>query len=124
MKTEAPITLTAGILIIGGAVDLAAEVLAEDAAASVANTDFEAEAEAMTIACAEEVIPAELTLGIEDSVMDMAAATTHVNSLESAISVTRKAAGLQSILQRNGDVPETALLYTRSSIGIKDEEDA
>ena len=52
------------------------------------------EVEAITITYIVKIIPAKLTLGIKDSAMNIAAATIYVNSLESAISITRKAAGL------------------------------
>ena len=87
--------------------DLAAEALAKVVAASMADI----ETETMAIAHAVEAIPAELILEIANT----AVATTHISSLESATSVTRKAAGPQSTLWKNEDVPETALWCTQSS---------
>jgi hypothetical protein len=93
--------LIVDIWITSRVVDLAAEALVEDVVTSVADVDsvvnFEAEVEVMTIvlvvATYEEVIYIEVTLRAEGLVMDMAA-TIYINSLESIISVIRKAASL------------------------------
>jgi hypothetical protein len=86
-------------------VDLAVEALAEDVVTSIIDMDFIAnskvEVEAMTIilvvATHEEVIYIEVTLRTKGLVIDTAA-TIYVNSLESAISTTRKAASLYNTL--------------------------
>lgn len=95
--------LTVDIQTIGRIVDLAAEALAEGAATSTVDMDFEAEAEAeamsivLAVATHGEGTPAEVTHGIEGSAADIVE-TTHDNSLKSATSATRKAAGLHNTL--------------------------
>jgi hypothetical protein len=86
-------------------VDLAVEALAEDVVTFVVDIDSVAnpkvEVEVMTIilvvAIHGEVIYMEVTLRTKGLVMDMAT-IIYVNSLESAISVIRKATGLYNIL--------------------------
>ena len=93
MATEVSIILIVDTRIIDGAadlakdsaIDLAAEALAKVAAASMADIEIET----MAITHAVEAISAKFILEIAN----IAAATIHVSSLESAISITRKAAG-------------------------------
>jgi hypothetical protein len=114
-----PTILTVDIQTTSRAVDLAVEALAKDVATSVVDTDFIAnskvEVEAMTIILAaatyREVIYVEVTLRTKGLVMDITM-TTHVNSLESTTSATRKATSLYNTLQKNKNVLEAALLYT------------
>ena len=122
-EIAAPTILTVNIQITGRVVDLAAEALAKDIATSIADIDFvansEAEAEAMTTILAaatyKKIIYIEVTLRAKDLVIDTAI-TTHANSPKSTTSTTRKATSLYNTLQKNRDMPETALLYTQSSI--------
>jgi hypothetical protein len=67
-------------------VDLAAEALAKVTAASIVDTEIET----MAITHTVEAIPAKLILGITN----IATTTIYINSLRSAISIIRKAAGL------------------------------
>ena len=116
MATEVSTILTVDIRIIDGAADLAADLAADSAvdlaakalAKAAAAFMADIEMEIMAIAHMVEAIPAELILGITN----IAAAIIYDNSLRSATSITRKAAGLQSTCWRNGNVLEIALLYT------------
>jgi len=104
-ETAVPTILTADIQITGRVVNLATEALAKNVATFVADIDFvanfKAEAEAITTVLAaatyREVIYVEVTLRAEGLVIDIAA-TIYANSLESAISATRKAASLHNTL--------------------------
>jgi hypothetical protein len=104
-ETAAPTILTVNIQITGRAVDLAAEALVKDIATFVTDTDSiansEIEAEAITIvltaATYKKIIYIKVTLKTKGLVIDIAA-TIYINSLKSAISAIKKAAGLYNTL--------------------------
>jgi hypothetical protein len=101
----APTILTVNIQTTDKAVDLAAKALAKDIVTSVIDIDsianFKAKAEAITIILAaatyREVIYIKVTLRTKGLVIDTVA-TIYINSLESTISATRKAASLYNTL--------------------------